>query len=476
MKRWGCAGAVAAAWIAGCGSSNDPAAEATGVTSSAIQGGATDTTHTFAVGVVQVMSQTIEFCSGNLLTPNLVATARHCVAEISSPQIDCATATFGALVQSSTLYVTTDTTITQQSGFVGVRSGGIYVPSESKVCGNDIALLVLDQPINLPGGYPNGYVVPAINPPLTDPSRSTIITAIGYGIDTPTDDSGATAGTRRIKENVSLACIPNDPNFTDCFSDPSAMQYLTAAEFISGDETTCEGDSGSGVYDQSQFNAGKWVSYGVLSRGSVSADGLDCVQPIYTRFDAWGSLLSQAAAAAAAAPDSGGYALPSWATAVSTPSDASAISPQDTGQATEPDAASTSSSSNGSSGGLQPVGADGTVCTSSTECLSQNCVSAGGAHAYCASPCGVGGTCDPQFVCEGPTGNAYCFPSSSVTSSASSGSAGSSGGCAVVGPIALGRSGRGFGAAWLLAALGAVLGARGRRVRGVRLASNLSGS
>ena len=85
---------------------------------------------------------------------------------------------------------------------------------------------------------------------------------------------------------------------------------MTGAVFISGDQTTCEGDSGSGVFDQTQFNAGKWVSYGVLSRGSVSADGQNCVQPIYTRFDKWSSLLLDAAKAAASA---GGYALPAWA-------------------------------------------------------------------------------------------------------------------------------------------------------------------
>ena len=45
VKRWGCVGAATAAWIAGCGSSNAPAPEVTRVTSSAIQAGATDTTH-----------------------------------------------------------------------------------------------------------------------------------------------------------------------------------------------------------------------------------------------------------------------------------------------------------------------------------------------------------------------------------------------------------------------------------------------
>ncbi|MGH7437389.1 MAG: trypsin-like serine protease, partial [Polyangiaceae bacterium] len=313
MKGWGFVAAAAAAWAAGCGSS-DSARERTGSAGSEIQAGAADSTHSFVVGVVQVTPSTVEFCTGALLAPNLVATARHCVSQISSPQIDCATSTFGALDSTSTLYVTTDAVIPQDSSLfsmsVKVAANGIKVPADPHVCGNDIALLILSQSIPLPA-----YVVPAISPPLTDPSRSTKITAIGYGIDTPTDDAGASAGTRRIKENVSLTCIPGDISFVDCFSDPLASQYMTTQEFISGDETTCEGDSGSGVYDQTQFDAGKWVSYGVLSRGSVSSDGQNCVQPIYTLFDKYATLLSQTAVEAAGM---GGYAVPAWATSSST--------------------------------------------------------------------------------------------------------------------------------------------------------------
>ncbi len=458
ISRWVCAGAFAAGWVVACGGTS-PAPEVTRAGSSPIQAGTTDSTHKFAVGVVQVTATTTEFCSGSLLAPNLVATARHCVAQISSPQIDCSKATFGSLLPTSTLFVTNDTTITspQMGGtFVAVASGGIYVPPGNTVCGNDIALLVLQQSITLPGRYP-------------------AVTAIGYGIDTPTDDSGVTAGTRRIKENASLYCVPNAPNFLDCFSDPSASQYMTMGEFISGDQTTCEGDSGSGVYDQAQFNAGKWVSFGVLSRGSVSADGLSCVQPIYTRFDAWGSLLTQAATAAAA---KGGYALPSWAGGAAVSSDASIAPPVDGGQATQADG-STSGSSGGSassgagssSGGRPAIGADGTVCHTNSDCLSQNCVAFDGVHFYCASACGDGGTCPDQFSCEGPWGGNYCFPSSSVPMSGS----GSSGGCSVDRRARSSSGPPSLPASWALGGIAALLSVRAGRKRR-RGAASLSGS
>ena len=217
-----------AAWVAGCGAS-DAARERTGSAASEIQAGATDSTHTFAVGVVQVNASTIEFCSGALLAPNLVATARHCVAQISSAQIDCAKSTFGALVSTSSLYVTTDTVITQRSNFIPVAANGIKVPAPANVCGNDIALLILSQSISLPGGYPAGYVVPAILPPLTDPSRSTTITAIGYGIDTPTDDASAMwPAPGESGENVGPDVHPRRPVASlDCFEDPTRRPRST---------------------------------------------------------------------------------------------------------------------------------------------------------------------------------------------------------------------------------------------------------
>jgi MYXO-CTERM domain-containing protein len=188
----------------------------------------------------------------------------------------------------------------------------VIVPSgadQTAVCGNDIALMILGNNISLPQ-----YAEPVITPPMTDPQFEHVVTAIGYGIDTPTDMTGMTAGTRRIRQNVQLTCIPNDTTFTDCFTDPNARQVLTATEFVSGD-STCEGDSGSGAFEQGSFNQGKWVAFGILSRGGVSSDGTTCEQPIYSRFDAWGSLLIDAAQQAQmqASMKKTPYALPAWA-------------------------------------------------------------------------------------------------------------------------------------------------------------------
>ncbi len=314
MKRWSAVAVSALALCAACGSSVPaPASERTALSSSAIEDGATDTTHQFAVGIAQLSklrSGEVALCSGVLLAPNLVATARHCVAQLnSSAEIDCATSTFGAVVPVNDILVTTDSEISPTGTLFDVST--VLVPSganQTKVCGNDIALLILGQNIQLPQ-----YVVPTIDPPMTDGSLySTSVTAIGYGVSTPTDEAGVTAGERRIKENIALACIPDDPSFVDCFSDPEASQFLTAGEFVSGDASTCDGDSGSGAYDQASFDRGQWVAFGVLSRGAVSDDGDTCIEPIYERFDAWGALLVEAATQAATA---GKYSPPAWVSA-----------------------------------------------------------------------------------------------------------------------------------------------------------------
>jgi V8-like Glu-specific endopeptidase len=324
-----------------------------------------DATHTFAVGIVQTGSR-ISFCSGSLLAPNLVATARHCVTEPTSVQIDCSVSVFGPPRAATNFHVTTQTQITQTGDFVGVSK--IIVPTgsdQTKLCGNDIALLILDRNVQLAQ-----YVLPAIDPPMTDHAAySTHVTAIGYGINTPTDTNGATAGVRRMKQNVGLVCIPNDTGFRpNCFTDPTASKVLSPNEFVSGDSSTCEGDSGSGAYDQGSFDQGKWVSFGVLSRGAVSQDNMTCIEPIYTRFDAWGQLLIDAANQAAGM---GGYKVASWALQLQ----------------------------------------DGEVCTADRSCMSKNCLSQDQKNFVCASPCSSG-SCAAGFSCT----QGFCLPSARAPS------------------------------------------------------------
>lgn len=283
-----------------CGSEPAPAAA---TSRHPIQGGTNDTKHQFAVGILATTSRGTALCSGALIAPNLVATARHCVAAVpASGVITCPTTMFGALTPAKSIVVSTEPDL--RAITTGIAVSKIIVPAgadQTSVCGNDIALLILSQNISLPD-----YVTPVIDPPMSDHTRySPTVTAIGYGLTSASDTAGTSAGIRRIRQGIALTCIPEDSTFPNCY--PSRSFPMTAAEFLSGNGT-CEGDSGSDAYEEDNFDAGRWFGFGVLSRGGES--GSTCLGGIYTRFDAWASLLIDAANQAATA---GGYDLPPWA-------------------------------------------------------------------------------------------------------------------------------------------------------------------
>jgi hypothetical protein len=398
------ASALAAVAFVAC-STGPTRPEATATSAEPIQGGTTDSTHAFAVAVVDhatASQETVAICSGALLAPNLVATARHCVAPTSDPEdVQCATAMFGSVVAASQLYVSNDTVLDTNSTYHTVDA--IVVPPESPMCGNDLALLILHDSVQLPA-----YVTPVIDPPMTDHQvYSTTITAIGYGVSTPTDTAGDTVGTRRIRENIDLECIPNDTTFANCYSDPDAMQAIAPQEFLVADGA-CGGDSGSGAYEQRNFNAGSWVSFGVLSRGSVTDDGATCYGNIYTRFDAWGTLLINTAQTAAA---KGGYAVPAWAAG-----DGGTANP-------------------GGSASCLPAAAG---CDDDGDCCSNNCISLSATGPFACSACSDSVPCDTGFVCN----QGVCVTPSDAAVGSGAGSAsdasggvahpGSGGGCSVV--------------------------------------------
>src|SRR5919204_4264984 len=72
-----------------------PPGEQSAQTGEAIVNGQTDTTHKGVFGVV-IRNQAL--CSASLILPNLLLTAHHCVADVSTGEgpIDCNQSTFGS--------------------------------------------------------------------------------------------------------------------------------------------------------------------------------------------------------------------------------------------------------------------------------------------------------------------------------------------------------------------------------------------
>lgn len=266
-----------------------------GTQASAVQGGKLDVaSRSFAVGIANRHGGV---CSGTLIAPNLVLTARHCVVPPDGNVAVTCSDRFGKSVSPQNLYVTTDASLLDAETFY--QAAEIITPTENGFCGNDIALVILKESIPASVATP---ATPLVQFPMTDRSKiSGRIAAAGYGITSP---SANDSGLRRIREQIEILCVPGDPE-NDCKGQLSALAD-SDKEFVTAG-WVCSGDSGGGAFEQESFTAGTPYVLGALSRGPQTDDR--CLAAIYTRTDAHAAMIIAAGKKAAQA---GGYEEPAW--------------------------------------------------------------------------------------------------------------------------------------------------------------------
>jgi len=286
-----CIALVAGFASLGCSSDSEDAAQQ----EADVQGGSFDTNvaHNYAVGITNEKGGV---CSGTLIAPNLVLTARHCVVPPSEDSSVTCSDVFGDNVAPAALRVTTDPNLYRAKIAYAARE--IIVPQNKAFCGNDIALLILTTSVPNRDAAP---AIPVVQFKLTDRRLSGTITALGYGITTP---SASDSGQRRVRQNIPLLCIPGS-KIRDCTGDLAKFSD-DPAEFVTGGYV-CSGDSGSGAFDQESFGKGTPFVLGALSRGPDSKD--KCLAGIYSRTDAHAALIVEAAKKAATY---GQYDPPAW--------------------------------------------------------------------------------------------------------------------------------------------------------------------
>jgi V8-like Glu-specific endopeptidase len=341
-----------------------------GALSSAIAGGEPDSTDS---NVFLLFShrgtEGVALCSASLIAPNLLLTARHCVANVTSEQVTCGKTTAGAPFAANTFFAANTASIDDVTKANAFRVSSISVPTEDGICGFDVALVTLTASVPSSVAQP---LVPRIDRAVSAGER---YTAVGYGTDEPGD--GGIAGLRRGRSGLRVNCAPGQ-----C----SAAAGAELSEFI-GDAGICSGDSGGPALDAD----GKVV--GVVSR---SAD--NCNHPVYGSVAAWKDWIDGVATAAAT---QGKYAVPFWV------------------------ASGSSDDPGGTAGnGSEPVaGAQGEACSLAQACPAgyacyspTNSASAG--DAYCSAQCTATAQCSTGTMCDPATGVCIAPPHSGGGSSA----------------------------------------------------------
>jgi hypothetical protein len=255
-----------------------------------LAGASVDRSHTGVLALVLVTPQQVELCTATLLTPNLLLTARHCVADTTLDTLQCSSspAFFGEPVDTDSLWVNHAAELSGPLGSFGVLAltGGsdeflpvaqVRVPTTDVVCGGDIAALILDGQLDAEVAAP---IAPRLDEPVT---TGEAYVAVGFGA-TP---AAGEQGVRRSRDGLEAAC-----GGEDC----RGLGNLEANEFAGGDGV-CSGDSGGPAI------AADGRVIGIASRSS------DCTDSVYSALSSWRDFIRPIAQQALLLGD---YPAPAW--------------------------------------------------------------------------------------------------------------------------------------------------------------------
>ncbi|MEI8259482.1 MAG: trypsin-like serine protease, partial [Deltaproteobacteria bacterium] len=204
-------------------------------------------------GVVALRLGSDGLCTGTLIAPRAVLTARHCVSYLASESVDCADPSpqvTGERPPSSLAVISGDNVFTGREVARGVR---VIVPDGQRLCGADVAVVILDRDVT-------GIAPVPVDLTRAPHARDEVV-AVGFGRRTNT----GSAGIREVRTSVPVIRV-------------------LAREFELG-QSTCSGDSGGPALE-----AETGMVTGVVSRGGPSCTAANA-RNLYSRVDVWADLI-----------------------------------------------------------------------------------------------------------------------------------------------------------------------------------------
>lgn len=229
--------------LVGCGAADDaPADDATRVDE--ITRGVRD--RGLHPAVVALRTDDGALCSGTLVGPRAVLTARHCVS-VTSATIRCPSARAQALRELDPSQIAVFSDDDAREGDEVARGRRVVVPEGRSLCGADVAVLVLDRAVR--------GVSPLRLGGASSPRAGEAVTVVGFG----RRGDSARAG---VGERFYRASVP--------------VLHVDGPDFVTG-PSGCAGDSGGPALDP---RSGRVV--GVVSRGASRCAG-PAAQVLFTR-------------------------------------------------------------------------------------------------------------------------------------------------------------------------------------------------